>query len=467
MTADRKRLLQSSAILAIWTILHLWLSSQRSVWQDELARYVQMHQSVWDSLVSLFKEPSPFSPGEVILGHLSKLVFGKWTSFEFWGRLPVVVWGSLTLAIAVRLRDPFLAAILFFSTSMTSFTTQFRPYGALIFGGALAFRMLAYSHPLRNWERRSIWFSILFGHLYGICFIGFACLLKKMWKPAFFSAGYVVLILFFFQLAHSGHLFVWDAHFNWNFDLRETAQHTMRAVFNPYRAPFFFLPIAILGWLVLFKDSLRRWLFTTLLLLCMLVGPLVANYIGQYYFTPRQIVSLIFPALALTSMGVGVLDRMRPLKKLIMFGLILVMARSWYLYTFEGRPPFADQPLHIHKKLVEKIAHEKHDFVILVDPGGTGYHYFLRTFGEPSSVQNIKMEAFVFRDVTWRDLARASKLRLLHFDQSEFAWRDLNELATAPVFQDFVSKNEKDLDAIIYNSETFRISTSVPLYRAW
>jgi len=439
------------------------------MWQDEIARYDQMRMPVWDAFKSLFSEPSPFAPGELVLGFISKFLFGSWTSFEFWGRLPVVLWGSATLALAVRQRDPLLVGLLIFSTSLTSFTTQFRPYGALIFGGALAFRMVAIQTPLARWERFLVWFSILFGHLYGICFVGLACFLKRRWWPTVTAALYVVGLLIIYRSVHDGSIVVWKDTHTWNFDFREAAQHTLRAVFNPYRTAFLLLPIAAIGFISTWRRNKTCGLHATIILLVMSIGPVIANYLGKYYFTPRQIVSLIFPALVFSSLGIKNLihfSRRFKFHKIIKVAIsslvILVMLRAWTLFVINGRPPFADQPLHRHKHIAERLLKENSDLVVLVDPGGTGYHYFIRALGPPSIDRIVRLGEFEFRSRVW-----THGFELFHFDQSDFAWRDLGELAHSEVFRDYLKAHQSRIDGLIYNSEKFHLETSIPSFRAW
>lgn len=69
-----------------------------------------------------------------------------------------------------------------------------RPYGSLIFSGAFALTLLTQpTQPKTKW----VALSLLFVHLYGICFIAWALLRKRRFILSAFGFAYVFLILFF------------------------------------------------------------------------------------------------------------------------------------------------------------------------------------------------------------------------------------------------------------------------------
>lgn len=468
------------SLIFLWTVGHLYLSGHRSMWQDELTRYGQMQMPLLAALKSLFQEPSPFTPGEIILGFLSKGLFGSFSEFEFWGRVPSVLWGTATLLLAYRMQRFILFLLLFFSVSLTSFCTQFRPYAALIFDGALAVYILD-ATVRYSWKEKLIFaLSVVFGHLYGIVFIGFAFFLRRKFLATLLCVLYLALVTACFYIAHQNSLIVWTVKPN-TIDFRSYLGWLSKTFGSPYgelKLVLFVLPI--IGFLFSCTKNLSRTLQHGLLFFVTLALPFLANLIGNYAFVPRQVVGALFSFYYFVDLGISCAVEPAParptpqtyFRKAIHYGrpvlwalILLFWAGAWKGYVFEGKPPFAEQPLHKYFDVAKQTLLEKDRNVLLIDPGGMGYHYFLRTYGEKIEVHKEQHAGHEWVVRCWPE----KNFCLYHFDESEYAWKDLNEIAELKEFRDFALGQNPSFQRIIYNSFEFRFprDTAVKLNRAW
>lgn len=447
------------AITVAWTALHLYLSWNRSIWQDEVMRLQQMQMGFAEAMHSLFLEPSPFAPGEIVLGFLCKALFGAWTPFELWGRLPSVLWGTLTLLCAASLGSTLLTALLALSVAVTTMGTQFRPYAALIFSGALAFHLVWDRRSLSRGQSVFVWFSLIFSHLYGICFIGAASLLRWEWGRAVFSVLYIAALYWAFKAAHHGQVLQWGPT-AWTFDTREFTQHTLRMLGNPYTISFLLLPLAIWGVVTAFRQNRWGTVWGVTLLVCGVGGPLLADILGSYGYIPRQAVGAVFPYLFFVAWGAMNLPQKIRVPAAAL--LLALMFRSWWLYTSDGRPPIGEQPLHKHKHLVEMAQREKFKNVALLDPGGTGFLYFEQAYGPQFKREYLNIGQRVFIQVCWE-----SGFCLYQFNEPEFAWKDINELGQDPAVMAFLNGAAPRFDAVFATVYKFTLPLTAPLYRTW
>ena len=447
------------ALVAAWTILHLYLSWNRSIWQDELMRWQQMNMGFREALHSLLLEPSPFTPGELVLGFLCKLLFGPWTPFEFWGRLPSVLWGTGTLLCALSLGSPLLAVLLSLSVAMTTMDTQFRPYASLIFGGALAFRLVWDRRPLTRGQSAFVWFSLIFTHLYGVCFIGAASALRREWARAIASLLLIVLLYWAFKSVHQGQVVQWGPT-AWTFDAREFTQHTLRMLGNPYTISFLLLPLALWGMVAAFRQNRRGAMAGIALLLSAVFGPLLADILGSYGYIPRQAVGAVFPYLFFVAFGA--MNLPRKVRKPAAALLVLLMFRSWFLYTVEGRAPIIEQPLHRHKKLVAMTKEQGLKNVAVLDPGGMCFFYFEQLYGPGFTRDYLKIGGHSFEKICWE---QGPCMYL--FNEPAFAWKDLNELGYDSAVMAFLNGSSPRFEAVFATTADFKPQLTAPLYRTW
>jgi hypothetical protein len=460
-------------VLLIWIVAASYISWNRSLWQDELMRFDQMQMSLVDALISLLKEPSPFAPGEILTAKLSQILFGSFTPFEFWARFPNVLWGAAALYVAIQFNSAPLTVMVFFSVAMASFSTQFRPYSQLIFAGAMgAYALL---NPFSfNTKKSSLVYIILalLGHLYGICFMGLAMVLRRRW---FMGLGLILTAfswVYFYTLFHQSSLKVWQGEFK-PYDWRLIYLMSLETLTDPYAARRIIAPAALLGIVIGYKKYKIHFFKFLFFSGFVVLSPLAANYFGNYWYVPRQIVAGVVPVLILAGLGYGYLiDRAThflprfasAIRVLALMALALAVARSWAMYVYVGRPSFAEQPLHKHKQNVQNVAHKKYERVLMLDPGGTGYFYFNSLFGPAQSQETIKYGELPYIKRSWL-LDNGVRFTLLHFDHSPWAWRDLNELTTLPDFEKTIEDFKPQ--SIIYNSYSFNYDRGIPLVRCW
>ena len=467
---SKNQKLMRIVILIAWTALHVYLSATRSLWQDELMRFRQMQMGFGEAMISLFSEQSPFAPGEILLGFISKVLLSSFTSFELWSRLPSVLWGTLTLWLALRVKSPLFMILLVLSVSMTSFTTQFRPYGALIFAGAYSFWLIIDKKPLSRFENILAWLTIFMTHVYGIGFMALAFAFRRDWLKTVIALVYGVSIGAIYMSFHEGQVHGWVGREAARINPEQFVQHTLRALGNPYRVSFFLLPFALAGAFHIARTSFKLGTQVACHFFVVLIAPLIANKLGHYEYVPRQIVGGIFGYLFLATLGVeNFIEFLKKVKinvpriRIALFVLFTVIsARAWFLYVIDGRPPLSEQPLHKHKQNVELSIKANDRNVVLLDPGGTGFFYFDQLKGPAQSVENIKIGDLTFIKRCWSD-----QYCVYHFDEAAYAWRDLNELAEMPSIVDFLNGDNPKIDRLFFNQYTFKPVAAMPMHRTW
>lgn len=436
-------------------------------------RYQQMQMSLWDALRSLLAEPSPFAPGEIITGKLSQLLFSSFTPYEFWARLPNVLWGAGVIILSFLIGNPSLVIMTLFSVSITTFSSQFRPYSQLIFAGALGSYIVLFKESLR-YKTNVAWFCILglFSHLYGTCFIGLALLLRKRWIPGLILISSAFFWVYIYTHFHEKSLVVWQDKFK-PYDWKLVYIMSLETLTDPYGTRKVIVSTFIIGLFAGYFKFRNEYIKFILYSAFLVISPLAANYIGNYWFVPRQIVAGIFPVIMIASIGYEyaikkVINNVKSSSKYFrIFAytlLLLAAARSWIMYVKVGRPPFAEQPLHKHKQIVQSVILNKYERVMLLDPGGTGYFYFQQILGNPKSEQVIKNGVLPFINRKWKT-TELGNFNLIHFDDSPWAWKDLNLLTTMDDFDSIVREFEPQI--IIHNSYIFEYSKNIPVVRCW
>lgn len=451
-------------IIGIWTVLHLVISYRRSFWQDEFARLYQYRMTFRESLIDLFAERSPFAPGELILGRVSQFLFDGWMPYEFWMRAPSVLWGSLTLWIGLQMRIPVLGALLFFSASLTSFSTQARPYSALIFSGALLFRMLWDRRPLSRAENCAFWFAAIFGHLYGICFAGVGAFFSKSWNKLAACVIWVAVLLAIYTSVHHGTLSAW----NWPLiEPRVIARETLAALSNPYRVGNLCALLVVIYLANLCskpRKNLGLALGITAYFGLTLAAPLAVTIYSHYFFVPRHLMAAMPGFLVLTALGLDLLlSKFKSRQKFFLQNTFImgVGVIPWTIFTIFGKPPFTEQPLHRNKDRVEEVIKARDQNVMVLDLGGATDFYFKEKLGPALKTEPISTGGLDFNKSCW------STLCVYSFAQSEYAWLNLAILTDKKEFVAFANGDSPRFDRILYANDQFPLKTEVTLERLW
>ena len=156
----------------------------------------------------------------------------------------------------------------------------------MILCGAVAFRMIWVKEPLSKSEHRLAWFSIAFGHIYGICYVGMGAFFRKDWRKVLGAATWLGVVLY----AH-----VWPEGKLSPFDhanippLLEVVRQTFGAIGSPHKAWVLHSVLALVGLTALAQaKDWRRLAMIAFYFAATVIAPLAATIISGYYFMPRQ-----------------------------------------------------------------------------------------------------------------------------------------------------------------------------------
>lgn len=444
---------------------------QRSFWTDEMVRLQQSQIGLWLGLKSLFAEPSPFAPGEIVLNWITKMIFGWWLPDEIWARLPGIAWavGSLWMSFRIAEKREFAALpyFVFFSVSLLTVSVQMRPYGSLIFAGAMATDLILEGEtPARDTFRdRLCWFAIFFTHLYGICLIGLACLLTQRIARGVAALIYTALILMIctIQVAQPGPM-------PGVFKLLLIIPF---AVGNPHHASFILAPlsaIGILGWLAKPTERARTLKLLVILVLAT-VSPVLIDVSYRYFFAPRQVVGGIVPFLAFCALGVHLLLEKLPSQPVRRAALALIALSTlilpWTISILMKEPPVTDQPMHRFREIAQNFVQTGAQSIVLLDPCNLGAfaHYLDRAKGFGSSTRvDDEVEGIAIHRICWKDgpcLSAPSNLK--------YCWIKPGEIANDPVVR-LLSSPSLKADRIVYEVSEFPNipeAANTQLVRAW
>jgi hypothetical protein len=371
------------ALLGAWFVVHAFLSNQRGFWVDEWFRHAQMQMGLLRALKDLFSEISPFGPGEILLGYTNKFLFSSFVSEELWMRLHSVTFGLLTFWLSVRSKEKYFVFLSFFSVALTAMATQFRPYSALVYGGALAFYLIRKREPLDKADRVLFWFNLFMGHIYGICFAGFALFFRREYLIVAVSVVYVIAIICLNYSMRPPFDYVRDMP-----PALEVIKQSIGTLGNPQKFGYFFLVFCALGLWDSIRRNPRQGLQLAALLMLTTAGPVMATYFGRYYFLPRQVVggSLVF--LGLAAMGLRLASdtlktKSKSASQILVLSAAVAISGSWLAFVL-GKPPFIDQPLHRFKQIARESKAKGYKNVFWVDSGtsGSAFFYFKSVYSD-------------------------------------------------------------------------------------
>ncbi|MBI3542039.1 MAG: hypothetical protein HY075_02010 [Deltaproteobacteria bacterium] len=452
-----------AAILALWGIVNVWIAHGRSAWMDELARYEEVATPVKAGLKTLLEEASPFVPGELLLGYVARGLFSRVATEEVWGRLPSLLFGGLTLWLALRMRKPVVAAVVFFSAAVTAYSTEFRPYSALLFAGALSFFLLwERKRKLTRFESALTWFTIFFTHLYGICFVGMACFFRRDWAKAAAAALYVVAFLGVYMSYHHGGVGDWTvpAQFpGWG----GTIKQTLGNLANPHKASYLIAPLFAVGAWRLWAAGERERLGWLALLLAVTIGaPMLAVVVGRYVFYPRQIVGAVFPFLFVAALGLEWLAARARLPKLALPAGTAVMAVTWFLTSVLHVPPFVNVAFHTYNRTLQHAVAAGSRNIFIFDIAGTFKFYLPRRLGREKSSEMLKAYGMTLLKQCWENGACTYSLQ-----DSKFMWGGEDALVTSKDFDAFLRDRAFAIDRIIYGMPRLALETPIPSERTF
>ncbi len=373
-----------------WFLVALFFAYHRSFWGDEFNRLQDLKLGLIPSLQKLFTEPSPFTPGEVILNFIFQIFFSEIFSEEIWARLQGIGWGVATVWLAFTCRLCALPLFVFFSVPLMMLSVEMRPYGSLFFSGALAFKIIWDSEIKFSKPTQSLaLFSIFFGHLYGVCFVSLALLFCRHWFKAFLGFVFVAIILLRFPVASQGsNVYVFS----------EIFKQTLGALGNPHKATYILFPAFLLGGFFLFKENKTRFLKLGLLLFAAVFIPVLVAVKSGYFFVPRQVIGGSFLYLALCSFGFQKLAEQEKFKlKPFVYALCFVVSVvPWVLCMVLKIPPFPNQPMHRFQKVAHEIVDGGYKSALFLDAcNQTNFEYYVSQIFQkaPTIREEVKIGA--------------------------------------------------------------------------
>jgi hypothetical protein len=454
----------TAVVLFAWLALHMYLSDQRGFWVDEWFRYRQMNMGFFTALKDLFSEISPFAPGELVLAYLNKALFSHFFSEELWMRLHSVYFGVLTLWVALRSKERFLAPLVFFSVALTALSTQFRPYSALIFGGALSFYLIRKKEPLDAVDQFFCWFNLFFGHIYGICFASFAFFFRRDFVKVAVSVAYLAVVMAIHYSMRTPFHFVRDIP-----PAIDVVKQTLGTIGNPQKAAYFFLIFCVMGLAHLFKKNRKQSYLLGTLLFLSTVGPVIATYLGKYYFLPRQVAGGTFIFLGLTAIGLQVSCEYlkKRLSQLASHALtataVAVILASWMAFLM-GTPPFIDQPLHRFEQIATAAKERRYKNVLWLDSGtmNSAQFYFRSVYSDPTAEGSEQL----LGGLKTQKLCVAKTTCVYIMTENAFVWDSL-KMAQTPEVKRLIEGKVVPFDIIVHSFYKFPLETSTPTLRIW
>lgn len=372
--------IRNRVIVALWAVVAVVFAYFRSLWGDEYNHVQDLKKGLFFATNELLNKPSPFTPGEAVLNWAAKMLLWPINGpQEIWARLSGIAWGAATVYLALNYsrqgeRHRYLPWFVAFSAPLMSLSTEMRPYASLLFSGALALKIL----KDRGIETRVMhalsWAMILFGHLYGICYLLFAIVVsgkaRQEWKKIVGGVAIIALVLLRVKIVQGQGGSSMDG-----IQYVEILRQSLGILTNPHKAMVIVCPLFALGFALLLKRDRSFALKVFLLLFAAVIGPIYMTIKAKYFFVPRQVVggSFVFLAVATEALEFlsGRLARFRPAFLQHVVPAALCVAASvvpWTLSTLLKIPPFPNQPFHVYREVSKEIAEKKWKRVLFLDP---------------------------------------------------------------------------------------------------
>jgi hypothetical protein len=452
------------SIVVVWAVIYGYLAHNRGIWIDEWLHFEQIKWNINEALHSLFIEISPFAPGQLMLGRIFHALTGGFPSIEFSGRLSSVVMCCLTIWLSFRMKLTLLPLATMFSVALVGMATQSRPNSAMILCGAVAFRMLWIKDPLSKGENRIAWFSLFFGHIYGICYVAMGAFFRKDWRKVLAAVAWLGVILY----AH-----IWPQG-----DLSqikmplpgfiELTRQTMGAIGSPHKAWVIHSLLALLGLGLMVRA--REWprLFkVACYFIATVAGPIIVTKVSGYYFMPRVEVGGVFGFLTLSALGAEYLLRQWPKAKLYGEGAYLLLAFiPWILFVM-GVPPFIDQPLSKYRQIIETARDTGAKNVLWADSGNrmSISKYGNRIFAENHKpLQMVKLGPYDAEKTCWE---KAAVCFYAMYSEELFTTNHVRVINEDPDFFRVVEGTEPRFDLWVYTAPELKIKTRAPALRTY
>lgn len=355
-------------VIILWVSFAILLAAKRSFWWDEMLRLRQSYMSIPDALLSLWGEPSPFAPGEIFLNWLFQKIFSSTLPAEIWSRLPGITFEAATIVVSFFIaksdkRARFLPVFVIFSVSLAMLSVQMRPYGSLAFCGAMAVAILL---PDLKVPSLLVLISVSLGHIFGICYISLALILRRRYKLAAVGICIVVFTLLITKISPIQSLYSPP-------NLFEILPMVLFGLTNPVWASYFHAVLFTVG--IILSISIRQYLGVNIMLVLVAatLGPASVIIASGYYFSLRHFIGAIVPFLYFSSLGLDWIAGKIKNNKIVILVLILVILGSsiqpWmHVFIFGKQRPLVDQPIHKFREIKKEIVENNHKKILLLNP---------------------------------------------------------------------------------------------------
>ena len=440
---------------------------------DELSRIEHVELgSLWLALKGVFSEPSPFTPGEIVFLYGVKKVFSNFLPLELWLRSFALLQGLLALWLSFKSRTPYLWFFTLFSASLTSHSTQARPYSALFLAGTFLYLTM---FERTVFTRSELWLmrvQTFFTHVYGLLFLLVAQLFRKDRLWAGITFVYSVAFTATYMKFHSGEFSGWSSNLLLP-PLGEFVRQTAGVLGNPHKASFLFLPLFLVGIVASIRTN-RSNLGRILLYFGLTVGgPVAALVVGKYAYFPRQVVAATTGFLAICALGLlFIIDQARHNRKALPITSLVILltawfagARPWVRSTVFKMPPFPDVAFHQYRDVVATFGPQSNsgDNILIIDGAGTYQFYLKRIYGPASNTEHDVM----FKQLKLRRDCWKNHFCVLTYYDSNLTWT--TDFSNPPqLIQDLINAPEFGFIKVVGPWVDYRPNNpSVKMLRDW
>lgn len=449
-----------------WLLFSIWLALNRSLWWDEVFRLGQSQMSLIEGIKSLWNEPSPFAPGEILLNYFSRVLL-LFLPLELWTRIPGIIFGLLTLKLTFIIYElnnhaKYLPFFVLMSVALAMLSIQMRPYGSLIFCGAMSTAIL-----IDDKERISnffILFSLLFGHIYGICYICFALIMKRKYFFCLLGIIIVGITLVMTNINPIKDVIEYPSWFS-------AISTILFVVGNPNKASYFYLFFFILS--IYFNIRSKKYFNIILLLFISTLGPLFVIISSGYLFAARQFAGGVVPFLFLSSVGLNQFIIRLNLKNKslhLIFLFFVLSGTSLYpwinVFVLGHQRPLIDQPIHLFKKISKYIVQNKDKQIFLTNPCQIDSIIFYLNLFRPFKAKRVfttNVDGFVM-DSIYLDDTRIDTPHSPLFCKSNFG--DQNNRVVLNELVHFFKSKSSNYSLVLYDQIEFE-DIGIKKMRTW
>lgn len=235
------------------------------------------------------------------------------------------------------------------------------------------------------------------------------------------------------------------------------------------KAAYFFLIFCGIGFAHLIRKNFRQALLLGTLLFLSTAGPIIATYIGKYYFLPRQVAGGTVVFLGMAALGLR-LSQEKLIKRwgkacgFVLTALaLLIISASWAAFIY-GKPPFIDQPLHRFEQVAEAAKQAEVKNVLWLDSGtaGSAFFYFKSVYNNPSAVAVNQ----TLGGIKMAKLCVTPQTCVYSMTDDAFVWDSAKMIQTSQV-KSLLEGRVIPFDLVVHSFYKFPVEINTPTLRIW